>query len=146
MNNAENYEAWNKKVEDLKNKLLDKDALLRQYDLWLESSEDVTNYKGEDVYHRLLGAMQVLSDFDFIPGIGCSNFVAVIDRVQKETGLDLGVCKFLDYEAKETQAPHLPKCKAKEGLLVACLTSCLPPARKDCPHRNAKIGDYPRKF
>ena len=68
------------KINNLVEALLERDVLLRQYSIWLETSEENTLYKGKDVYDMLKGAMQALSDVDFIPGIDHRNYIEVIIR------------------------------------------------------------------
>ena len=148
MGNQKFYEAWEKRVETLKGELLKRDTLLRQYAIWLETSEENTLHKGGDVYNMLVGVLQGLSDVDFIPGIGWQNFVAVVGEVQKETGLSLGVCQYLsdnireNYKAMylgEKTEKTLPECKAKSGLLIGSLNVCLPPQRCKCEYRADKL-------
>ena len=143
MANLSTYEGWKQEIDRAKRELLGRDVLLRQYALWLEASEDVTRYKGEDVYAMLLGSLHAISGVDFFPGIGYRNFVAVIGAVQKETGLDLGVCEFLVDRARESAkaqynlsaSSRMASCQARAGLGVADLRSCLPPNRVGCEHR-----------
>jgi len=136
---VEEHKAWEKKIENLVNKLLEKDNLLRQYAIWLETSEQHTKHKGEDIYHRLEGVLQTLSSVDFIPGIGWGNFITVIQRVQEKTGLDLGVCKFLDYTHGKFNTRS--KCEASGYLLIGGLKTCLPPDRNYCGKRATKLKE-----
>ena len=122
-----------KKIRALVDALVERTPLLNQYALWLETSEKNTVNRGGDVYNMLVGAMQVLSDVDFIPGVGWQNFVEVVGEVQTRTGLDLGLCKFLDYREESISV-----CKAKSCLYVSSLKGCLPPDRGNCGHRILK--------
>lgn len=142
------YELWERTINNLKNELLKRDILLRRYAIWLETSEEHTKHKGEDVYNMLVGVLQGLSDVDFIPGVGWQNFVAVISRVQKEAGLDLGVCQFLSDNIKETKKfeylgekteKAFSECKATMGMNIGSLSVCLPPQRSECQYRKAKL-------
>jgi len=147
------YETRHKKrIGYLSSELIKRDSLLRQYSTWLESSEAHTIHKGGDVYNMLIGAMHAIDgDLDFIPGTGWQNFVAVISKVQKETGLDLGVCQFLvDRPNSPTEYPFsqtgkIPDCGAKEDLMVGSLSVCIPPNRVDCPHRIRKLEELASK-
>jgi len=137
------YAEWTKKIGSLKKELLARPNLLRQYALWLETSEEHTSYKGKDIYDRLEGAMQALSDIDFIPGLGRENLVVVLSEIQREMDLDLGVCEHLAHHIKfnkqkgvlGTTTDDMPRCTAHPGLIVADLSSCLPPQRTKCPYR-----------
>lgn len=119
------------KIQDLTEALINKKPLLRQYSQWLETSE-YSCHKEEDIVNTIMGAMQALSDdVDFIPGPGFENFVEVLYRVQKRTGLDLGLCKHLEYHSNKTS-----ECNAKNNLLIGSLNCCLPPLRSKCQYRN----------
>jgi len=142
------YQDWEKKVDCLVNALLEKDILLRQYAIWLETSEEHTRFKGEDMYHRLEGVLQGLSDVDFIPGIDSMNFIAVVGEVQKKTGLDLGICQYLQDNIKEYKKFQyggdtdifFHRCKIKKDMIIVALKNCLPPERSKCEYRcNNKI-------
>ena len=141
------YQEWENKINSLVNILLKKDALLSQYAIWLETSEKYTIWKGEDIYHRLGGVLQGLSDVDFIPGTGWMNFVAVVGEVQRKTKLDLGVCTYLVDNVREFKKfeydgtiskNSLSKCKRRETLYIGSLKSCLPPERSNCKYRKAE--------
>lgn len=140
------YLAWRKKIDSLAGELLKKEILINQYDIWLENSEKETVYYGKDVYDRLIGVLQGMSNVDFIPGTGGVNFVAVVGKVQEDSGLDLGVCQFLEPNidnfmknmlgfSKYVRGDNTPECRAKEDLLIGSLGTCLPPHRISCPHR-----------
>ena len=140
------YQEWEDKINSLVDLLLKKDILLRQYAIWLETSEENTLWKGEDMYHRLEGVLQGLSDVDFIPGIGQRNFVAVIGEVQRKTGLDLGVCPYLIDNVRELEKfdydrtplkNSFSRCEKKGDLGIVSLKLCLPPERNDCIYRIA---------
>ena len=146
MNNINTYQEWEDKINSLVNILLKKDVLLRQYTIWLETSEENTIWKGEDMYHRLEGVLQGLSDVDFIPGIGWKNFVAVVGEVQRKTGLDLGVCLYLidnvrEFKKFEYDGTELENsfsiCERNKNLHIASLKSCLTPERNNCGYRKA---------
>lgn len=141
------YQKWEDKINSLVNILLKKDALLRQYAVWLETSEENTKWKGEDMYHRLEGVLQGLSDdIDFIPGTGWMNFVAVVGEVQRRTELDLGVCLSLVDNVREFKkfeydgdklTNSLSKCEGNKDLNISSLNLCLPPERGDCRYRKS---------
>ncbi len=124
------------KINNLVEALVKRDKLLRQYALWLKTSEENTIPRGKDMYHRLVGVMHALSNVDFIPGTGNENFVEVISRVQEKTGLDLGVCKHLQYNPDETS-----NCGIDKGLLIGSLEVCLPPNRSKCKYRKMEKED-----
>ena len=146
MNNIRTYQEWENKINSLVDILLKKDVLLRQYAIWLETSEENTKWKGEDMYHRLEGVLQGLSDVDFIPGTGWMNFVAVVGKVQRRTKLDLGVCPYLidnvrkfrkfEYDGDKLKN-SFSRCKGNKGLKIGSLNSCLPPERGNCRYRKA---------
>jgi len=150
------YMQWRKEIDGLTKEILKRDVLLRQYALWLETSEENTKYTGEDVYHMLTGVLQGLSSVDFIPGVGWNNFVAVVGAVQKETKLDLGVCPYLidniDNSMKSLYFKSqnlsetgevLSECgiaKDKgQRIFLSSLQQCLPPQRSRCHDRKAKL-------
>jgi hypothetical protein len=117
----------NKLVEDL----LEREVLLRQYALWLETSEENTINKGKDVYDMFKGAMQALSDVDFIPGIDNRNFIEVILKLQEKTGLDLGLCEHFRYYPDK-----ISRCAKSKGYITSSVV-CSPPVRYDCKYRNS---------
>jgi len=146
------YDRWRNKISEIATELASKEqfkGLLIQYQMWLEASEENTLYKGKDVYDMILGALHVISeDIDLFPGVGWANYVAVVSEVQRRTGLDLGVCQFLEPNiVNNMKYIHLgerggefnPMCKAREGLMVGSLNCCIPPQRVDCEHRIAKL-------
>jgi len=146
MNNIKTYQEWEDKIDSLVNILLKKDVLLRQYAIWLESSEENTTWKGEDIYHRLEGVLQGLSDVDFIPGTGWMNFVAIVGEAQRKTGLDLGVCPYLIDNVREFKKfeyggnkskNSLSRCERNKDLSIGSLKSCLPSERSNCKYRKA---------
>ncbi len=141
------YQKWEDKINSLVDILLKKDALLSQYAVWLETSEENTKWEGEDMYHRLEGVLQGLSDVDFIPGTGWMNFVAVVGEVQRKTELDLGVCPYLIDNVREFKKfeydgdklkNSLSKCERNKDLSIGSLKSCLPPERSNCGYRKAE--------
>ena len=117
------------RISNLIQDLLEREVLLRQYAMWLEASEENTIYKGKDVYDMLKGAMQALSDVDFIPGVDNRNFIEVIGRVQEKTGLDLGLCSHFQYDPDKTS-----RCGKSNGYVTSGIV-CLPPQRYKCEHR-----------
>ena len=126
-------ETREKRITALTEALVQRPGLLGQYSIWLENSEAHTRYEGEDVYNRLVGAMQALTDVDFIPGTGWRNFVEVTSRLQKETGLDLGVCEYLNYKSD-----GISECMAntEQEVLVGSFKCCIPPERSRCKYRH----------
>ncbi len=146
MNNIRTYQEWENKINSLVDILLKKDVLLRQYAIWLETSEENTKWKGEDMYHRLEGVLQGLSDVDFIPGTGWMNFVAVVGETQRKIGLYLGVCPYLIDNVREFKKfeydrdkleNSFSKCKGNKDLKVTSLNLCLPPYRSGCKYKKA---------
>jgi hypothetical protein len=142
------YDGWNNEIERLVGELMKRDDLLHQYATWMETSEEVTKFQGEDIFHRLEGVLQGLSDTQFIPGIGWGNFVAVVGEVQRKTGLDLGVCEHLDDKVREYKKFEYglefgstnDRCGAKKNLIIGSLQSCLPPQRAGCLYRIEKLA------
>jgi len=118
------------KINNLVGALLEREPLLEHYSRWLESIEGIGVKKGEDVVHTLMGAMQALSSGDFIPGTGMENFVEAIYRVQKKTGLDLGLCEGLTPCNERT-----PQCGRNPNVLISNYNCCIPPLRSNCPYR-----------
>ncbi len=144
MDHMKTYQEGEDKINSLVDILLKKDVLLRQYALWLETSEENTKWKGEDMYHRLEGVLQGLSDVDFIPGTGWRNLVAVVGEVQRRTELDLGVCPYLIDNVREFKKfvysgdkskNSLSRCGRNKNLIIGSLKSCLPPERSNCEYR-----------
>ena len=140
------YQEWEDKINSLVNILLEKDTLLRQYAIWLETSEENTKWEGEDMYHRLEGVLQGLSDVDFIPGTGWMNFVAVVGEVQRKTELDLGVCPYLidnvrefkKFEYDRTKLKNsFSRCGKNKDLTLVSIKLCLPPNRNNCRYKKA---------
>ena len=146
MDHIKTHQEWEDKINSLVDILLKKDVLLRQYAIWLEASEENTGWKGEDMYHRLEGVLQGLSDVDFIPGTGWMNFVAVVGEVQRKIGLDLGVCPYLIDNVREFKkfeydgdklTNSLSRCEGNKDLNITSLNLCLPPNRHNCRYRKS---------
>ena len=148
----ERYDRWRAKINEVATELAAKEqfkGLLTQYQMWLEASEETPTFKGKDVYDMILGSLLSISeDADLFPGVGWENYVAVVSEVQRKTGLDLGVCQFLEDNIDanmrykflgERGGEFMPTCKAKELLMVGSLSCCIPPQRIDCEHRKAKL-------
>ena len=98
----------------------------------------------------MTGALQGISgDVDFIPGIGNQNLVAILERTQKETGLDLGVCKYLtsninnakkfEHDKKLNQGEMNSVCGIMKSSLIPSLSCCFPPMRKDCAYLKVEL-------
>lgn len=138
------YEEWLKQTEKIKKGLLSRKNLLRQYSTWMKTSEEVTVYSGKDVFDMIIGSCLYLSDSSFIPGTGNMNLVYVLAEVQKESGIDLGVCKFLDdkilrfmeefYCDKHSEG-LTPQCKENQHAYIGDLSFCIPPNRLKCVDR-----------
>jgi len=159
MDTIKNYQEWKNKVDYLANELLKRESLINQYSIWLETSEEHTNHKGEDVYNMVFGALQAIDGTpnfipdvfsNFIPGTGLENFVAVISKIQEKSGLNLGVCQFLSSNIENSKRfeygegpskENMPECRAKEGLLIGSLKMCVPPERSKCPYRIRKLEE-----
>ncbi len=145
MKNYQEWIKWENKFYSLVNILLEKKTLLMQYATLLKSSEE-TQSKGEDIYYKLERILQGFSNNDFIPGIESRNFVAVVGKVQRELGLDLGVCRYLKdnvMELERSKYTGIPlknkfsECERKKDLIIpsSSLKLCLPPERIDCMYR-----------
>jgi len=132
---------YEKRKNQIKERLLEMPNILSQYATWLKNSERNTIYKGEDVYNMLVGVMHAIDgSTDFIPGVGWENFVDVITNIQKQTGLDLGVCKFLKYNREK-----ISECSATAGLSIGSLKCCIPPNRCKCQYKKKKLEDELQK-
>jgi hypothetical protein len=142
-----NFDEWKKQVDVTAGKLLINPGLLNQYSMWLETSEENPKLLGENVYNMLMGAMQAVSGVDFIPGIGNRNFVAVLALLQKRTGLDLGLCKFLEDDIEGIERGLRENTKATysqcslSGILQVDYSQCTPPGRCMCPYRIDRLSE-----
>lgn len=163
MKEPETYKRWFEQTEKIRKGLLSRPDLLKQYSIWIEPSEQNAIYQGKNILDMLTGTCLFLSNLDFIPGTGNMNLVYILRKVQKETGLDLGVCEFLDDRIekfyKEMSRPQqvyfddlkkenqslTPRCLANKDILVGDLSVCIPPQRCRCPHRMAKLLKRSRK-
>ncbi|MBR9706018.1 hypothetical protein GOV14_03220 [Candidatus Pacearchaeota archaeon] len=153
MSNETIYANWCEQIKAVKTDILEKPEILSQYATWLETSEKHTRRKGEDVYNMMLGLMHSVSDTNLIPGVGWKNFVKIVSQVQKETGLDLGVCEYLQDNVDnsmrsqylgEEGLENMAACTANENLLISLFPTCIPPSRCDCPYRIAKLEQKSR--
>lgn len=154
---SEAYKKWFNETEKIRKGLLSRPDLLRQYSMWMKPSEQNTIYQGKNVLDMIIGNCLFLSNPDFIPGTGYMNLVYILGKVQKESGLDLGVCKYLDNKIekfyKEMSKPQqtylesmskenkslIPICLANKDTFVGDLSFCIPPQRCRCPNRMAKL-------
>tara|TARA_Y100000310_G_C20692681_1_gene823368 strand:- start:2764 stop:3222 length:459 start_codon:yes stop_codon:yes gene_type:complete len=139
------YKTWRERIDSLADDLLKHGALLNQYAIWLKSSEEHTRHKGEDVYHMLIGTLLHNSNPDFIPGPGLQNLVAVVGKVQEETGLDLGVCPYLEHKIdgrmRGESGNGIDECGAAENVGVGSFVYCVPPLRRGCQYRKDKLAE-----
>lgn len=154
------FKEWAEKVTGLSRKLVEREDLLRQYEMWLEASETTPTFYGKDVKDMLLGTILGFLDkgeLNFIPGIDDLNFISVLARAQKLSGLDLGLCQyFINYtdeiklaEYERTRAPmhNFSLCGAAENMSISSPgMTCLPPYRCECPYRNAKLEEKTLKI
>jgi hypothetical protein len=140
---VKNESETREEIDRLKCRLLEDDNLLRQYALWLEAGEEVTIFKGKDVMDMLKGTMYGHgASLGFIPGVGWENLVRVLSDVQRESGLDLGICKYLC----EEKGDNYPTCLASDNnVLIGSLNQCFPPARVDCMYRIQRIAEEKNK-
>ncbi len=134
------FKEWQAEIESISQLLSNKPEMLKQYSIWLESSEVGNKYRGKNILDMLQGVMNYLSNIDFIPGIEHRNLAAVLQNIQKKTGLDLGLCEYLGGDIQEVerqiQEPKPAYCKCSlSGALVEDLSCCMPPQRCHCSYR-----------
>lgn len=148
------FRAWFDPVAEASKGLVNS-GVLSMYAPLLEMSES-TDLKGVDVYHLLVGAINILTRRPDFPGPNPENFIGVVQRVQriqKSDGLevlDLGVCEFLDYSVDgQMRARHFvgmaehkrdPFCLAGGGS-PSDLSVCIPPKRCDCGYRKRALEE-----
>lgn len=148
-NRQKNFQEWIKRTDALKKGLLGREDILKYYSEVISLNEkEPATLKELNGFSELIEYMQSFSDLNFIPGTGHMNLVYVLAGVQKESGLDLGVCEFLDDKINrymrmfclgENQKDLTPQCNTNQNVYIGDLTCCLTPGRLNCVDRVTRL-------